>query len=87
MVNQKTGSRGFNRSQVPATTEGSMPHVMHGGQNAAGNNIGIIQNFNSYHIELKNMGGSAAGQQQSNLQNNQLSPEDIKSLDRLVRQQ
>jgi len=42
----KTNSRGYNRSQVPQQQVGQ-------------NNIGIIQNFNSYHIELKNMGGAS----------------------------
>jgi len=57
--------------------------------NQHSNNIGIIQNFNSYHIELKNMAGNAANAQavNGNFQGNQLGPDDIKSLDRLVRQQ
>jgi hypothetical protein len=70
-------------------SDGSMVMANSGQPNQQSNNIGIIQNFNSYHIELKNMAGSSANMQtgNGNAQNNQLSPEDIKSLDRLVRQQ
>mmetsp|Transcript_18453 Transcript_18453/g.28308 ORF Transcript_18453/g.28308 Transcript_18453/m.28308 type:complete len:107 (-) Transcript_18453:1868-2188(-) len=65
-----------------------------------GNNIGIIQNFNSYHIELKNMnassnGGSPQNQGATGANNNiqkmyntaQLSPDEMRNLDRLVKQQ
>jgi hypothetical protein len=50
VMNQKTNSRGYNRSQVP---------------NQA-NNIGIIQNFNSYHIELKNVTKDGAPEETNN---------------------
>ena len=58
VINAKTNSRGYNRSQAP--------------QN---NNIGIIQNFNSYHIELKNVqkDGASAEEQAQSLERNILS--------------
>ena len=46
------------------------------------NNIGVVQNFNQYHIELKNVAPAANMSQKTHL-----SPDDMKSLDRLVRQQ
>lgn len=50
----KTNSRGFNRSQVPT----SLPRQDEGSQIIKqNNNIGVIQNFNQYHIELKNLAG------------------------------
>ena len=46
IISTKPNSRNqYNRSQQP---------VMNNVQNG-GNNIGVIQNFNNYHIELKNM--------------------------------
>ena len=44
------------------------------------NNIGVVQNFNQYHIELKNVAPAANMSQKTHL-----SPDDMKSLDRLVR--
>ena len=47
VISTKPNSRNqYNRSQQPVP----MSNVQSGG-----NNIGVIQNFNNYHIELKNM--------------------------------
>lgn len=58
----KTNSRGFNRSQVP----NSLPRQEDGQIIKQNNNIGVIQNFNQYHIELKNLAGQPQGSQQKN---------------------
>lgn len=64
VINQKTNSRGYNRSQVPPSLQ------------PQNNNIGIIQNFNSYHIELKNVTKDGG-----------IISEDGNSLERIVEQQ
>jgi hypothetical protein len=53
----KTNSRGFNRSQVPSSNinTSSVPREPEQPAQMQNNNIGVVQNFNQYHIELKNV--------------------------------
>lgn len=47
-----------------------------------GPTIGVIQNYNNYHIEFKNMGKESMNS--ANHTNNDLSNEDIQSIERIL---
>jgi predicted transcriptional regulator len=50
---------------------------------ATGPNIGVIQNFNNYHIEFKNVGKESLNSV-NNTTTNDLSNEDLQSIERIL---